>query len=110
MSLFDFYMYLKHIELSQENLEFYMWYVRRHISIAVAHAMTIRFQNYQARYKKEMGAFHSRSEESSFARAPTASATDLDSLDTPTLKEAPSFISKTESQLELVDDETSMSH
>jgi hypothetical protein len=27
MSLFDFYMYLKYIELSPENLEFYMWYV-----------------------------------------------------------------------------------
>ncbi len=27
MSLFDFYMYLKHIELSPENLEFYIWYV-----------------------------------------------------------------------------------
>lgn len=27
MSLYDFYMYLKHIEYSQENLEFYMWYV-----------------------------------------------------------------------------------
>ena len=27
MSLYDFYMYLKHIELSPENLEFYVWYV-----------------------------------------------------------------------------------
>ncbi|KIX09024.1 uncharacterized protein Z518_00102 [Rhinocladiella mackenziei CBS 650.93] len=26
LSLYDFYMYLKHIEMSQENLEFYMWY------------------------------------------------------------------------------------
>ncbi|KAL2422131.1 hypothetical protein ABEF94_009384 [Exophiala dermatitidis] len=26
LSLYDFYMYLKHIELSPENLEFYMWY------------------------------------------------------------------------------------
>ncbi|ODA83409.1 hypothetical protein RJ55_01923 [Drechmeria coniospora] len=26
MSLFDFYMYLKHIEYSEENLEFYIWY------------------------------------------------------------------------------------
>jgi hypothetical protein len=25
MSLYDFYMYLKHIEFSDENLEFYMW-------------------------------------------------------------------------------------
>lgn len=30
MSLFDFYMYLKHIEFSEENLEFYMWYVLPH--------------------------------------------------------------------------------
>jgi hypothetical protein len=27
MSLYDFYMYLKHIEYSAENLEFYMWYI-----------------------------------------------------------------------------------
>jgi hypothetical protein len=27
MSLYDFYMYLKYIEFSSENLEFYMWYV-----------------------------------------------------------------------------------
>jgi hypothetical protein len=27
MSLYDFYMYLKYIEYSEENLEFYMWYV-----------------------------------------------------------------------------------
>ncbi|KAL1860396.1 hypothetical protein VTK73DRAFT_7363 [Phialemonium thermophilum] len=26
MSLYDFYMYLKHIEFSAENLEFYLWY------------------------------------------------------------------------------------
>ena len=25
MSLYDFYMYLKHIEFSPENLEFYLW-------------------------------------------------------------------------------------
>ncbi|KEF52945.1 uncharacterized protein A1O9_10851 [Exophiala aquamarina CBS 119918] len=33
LSLYDFYMYLKHIELSPENLEFYIWfrdYERRH--------------------------------------------------------------------------------
>ena len=28
MSLYDFYMYLKHVEFSDENLEFYMWCVR----------------------------------------------------------------------------------
>ena len=27
MSLYDFYMYLKYIEYSEENLEFYIWYV-----------------------------------------------------------------------------------
>ena len=27
MSLYDFYMYLKYIEHSPENLEFYVWYV-----------------------------------------------------------------------------------
>jgi hypothetical protein len=27
MSMYDFYMYLKHIEYSSENLEFYVWYV-----------------------------------------------------------------------------------
>lgn len=27
MSLYDFYMYLKYIEFSAENLEFYIWYV-----------------------------------------------------------------------------------
>jgi hypothetical protein len=26
MSLYDFYMYLRHIEFSPENLEFYLWY------------------------------------------------------------------------------------
>lgn len=26
MSLYDFYMYLKYIEFSPENLEFYIWY------------------------------------------------------------------------------------
>jgi hypothetical protein len=30
MSLYDFYMYLKHIEYSAENLEFYMWCVSRY--------------------------------------------------------------------------------
>lgn len=27
MSLYDFYMYLKYIEFSAENLEFYIWYL-----------------------------------------------------------------------------------
>ncbi|KAG7129316.1 hypothetical protein HYQ45_011480 [Verticillium longisporum] len=41
MSLYDFYMYLKHIEYSPENLEFYVW-----------------FKNYEARWSK-----HSRQED-----------------------------------------------
>ncbi|KAH6686445.1 hypothetical protein F5X68DRAFT_276457 [Plectosphaerella plurivora] len=35
MSLYDFYMYLRHIEFSPENLEFYLW-----------------FKNYEARWNK----------------------------------------------------------
>lgn len=35
MSLYDFYMYLKYIEFSAENLEFYLW-----------------FKNYEAAYAK----------------------------------------------------------
>ncbi|KAM0326967.1 hypothetical protein ACHAQA_006088 [Verticillium albo-atrum] len=38
MSLYDFYMYLKHIEYSPENLEFYVW-----------------FKNYEARWAKHSG-------------------------------------------------------
>lgn len=32
MSLYDFYMYLKYIEFSAENLEFYLWYKRYEMS------------------------------------------------------------------------------
>ena len=32
MSLYDFYMYLKYIEYSAENLEFYIWYVAAPLS------------------------------------------------------------------------------
>ncbi len=39
MSLYDFYMYLKYIEFSPENLEFYIWY-----------------QNYARNYAKKGGA------------------------------------------------------
>lgn len=35
LSLYDFYMYLKHIEFSPENLEFYIW-----------------FKNYEVMYEK----------------------------------------------------------
>lgn len=37
MSLYDFYMYLKYIEFSPENLEFYVW-----------------FKNYEIAYDKAM--------------------------------------------------------
>ncbi|KIV83648.1 hypothetical protein PV11_05652 [Exophiala sideris] len=36
LSLYDFYMYLKHIEMSPENLEFYIW-----------------FKDYEARYQQQ---------------------------------------------------------
>jgi hypothetical protein len=32
MSLYDFYMYLKYIEFSAENLEFYIWWVGTRLS------------------------------------------------------------------------------
>jgi len=32
MSLYDFYMYLKYIEFSAENLEFYIWCVPGRVS------------------------------------------------------------------------------
>jgi hypothetical protein len=37
MSLYDFYMYLKYIEHSAENLEFYVWYVKQHPCCRVAY-------------------------------------------------------------------------
>lgn len=43
MSLYDFYMYLKHIEFSSENLEFYMWY-----------------KNYEASYAKGLGVINEK--------------------------------------------------
>lgn len=48
MSLYDFYMYLKYIEHSSENLEFYVWYVIldcRNINILADHMS--RFKNYE---------------------------------------------------------------
>src|SRR5438034_1264960 len=77
--------------------------------LTVVHPMTIRFQDYQILYMKQMGEFHaSQSEEPSCARDAAASVTDLESLATPTLKEKPSFASRAESQCDLVGDETSM--
>ncbi|KAJ9634071.1 hypothetical protein H2199_009144 [Coniosporium tulheliwenetii] len=40
LSFYDFYMYLRHIEFSQENLEFYVW-----------------FKDYEARYRKDSHPF-----------------------------------------------------
>ena len=39
MSLYDFYMYLKYIEFSPENLEFYIWY-----------------RNYEENYRRQQAA------------------------------------------------------
>lgn len=40
MSLYDFYMYLKYIEFSPENLEFYVWYVRSYLHLISASSLT----------------------------------------------------------------------
>ncbi|KAK4206741.1 hypothetical protein QBC37DRAFT_116402 [Rhypophila decipiens] len=55
MSLYDFYMYLKHIEFSAENLEFYMWY-----------------KNYEASYAKGNGDI----KELDYGSIPSASQSD----------------------------------
>ncbi|KAH6623068.1 hypothetical protein F5144DRAFT_657160 [Chaetomium tenue] len=44
MSLYDFYMYLKHIEYSAENLEFYMWF--KNYEAAYAQGMVIENKDY----------------------------------------------------------------
>lgn len=73
--------------------------------------MTIRFQDYQSRYKKELRKFQAALMEGSLpARAVAESVNDVDSFESRTLREKPSFTSKAESQLELVDAEMSMLH
>jgi len=54
MSLYDFYMYLKYIEFSSENLEFYMWYVTTTPAFTEALLLTplCRYKNYEAAYAK----------------------------------------------------------
>lgn len=47
MSLYDFYMYLKYIEHSSENLEFYVWYVASHRLPLNDLLTTSRFKNYE---------------------------------------------------------------
>ncbi|KAM0270222.1 hypothetical protein ACHAQH_009522 [Verticillium albo-atrum] len=54
MSLYDFYMYLKHIEYSPENLEFYVWY-----------------KNYEARWAKHSGQNDYESTEKDLSTAST---------------------------------------
>lgn len=47
MSLYDFYMYLKYIEHSAENLEFYVWYLASHW-LPLNDSITMnRFKNYE---------------------------------------------------------------
>lgn len=56
MSLHDFYLYLKHVEHSSENLEFYLWSVSstsRSIIVGTVLANHLcRFKNYEANYPK----------------------------------------------------------
>jgi hypothetical protein len=55
MSLYDFYMYLKYIEHSEENLEFYMWCVFWVLSFYVgflSKPSNDRFKNYEATYNQ----------------------------------------------------------
>jgi hypothetical protein len=56
MSLHDFYLYLKHVEHSSENLEFYLWSVFS-TSCSTTIGMFVadhpcRFKNYEANYPK----------------------------------------------------------
>ena len=48
MSLYDFYMYLKHIEHSPENLEFYVWYISIPDDDGGIVLMAPRFKNFEA--------------------------------------------------------------
>ncbi|KAK0725509.1 hypothetical protein B0H67DRAFT_551067 [Lasiosphaeris hirsuta] len=56
MSLYDFYMYLKYIEFSSENLEFYMWF--KNYETAYAKGLTVVDE-------KRYGSFESGSESTS---------------------------------------------
>lgn len=65
MSLYDFYMYLKHIEFSEENLEFYIWYVLRPLPLLSNLKLDtplFRYKNYERNYdapggEKDDGSF-----------------------------------------------------
>lgn len=56
MSLYDFYMYLKYIEFSAENLEFYMWY--KNYESSYAKGLTVI-------YEKDYGSVSSMAESAS---------------------------------------------
>ncbi|KAK0713296.1 hypothetical protein B0T26DRAFT_717021 [Lasiosphaeria miniovina] len=56
MSLYDFYMYLKYIEFSAENLEFYMWY--KNYESSYAKGLTVI-------YEKDYGSVSSMAESTS---------------------------------------------
>ncbi|KAH8886982.1 regulator of G protein signaling superfamily [Thozetella sp. PMI_491] len=73
MSLFDFYMYLKHIEFSEENLEFYIWY-----------------KNYEKTYAKENGSLSSEKDDYSF-RTSESGSSDVNLQKKSPFFEAPAF-------------------
>jgi hypothetical protein len=53
LAFYDFYMYLKHIEFSQENLEFYIWSVFLFLNTILLCSNSIpRFKDYEARYRE----------------------------------------------------------
>jgi hypothetical protein len=47
MSLYDFYMYLKYIEYSSENLEFYVWYGVAVVTLCFGYHLTNNGQQVQ---------------------------------------------------------------
>jgi hypothetical protein len=71
MSLYDFYMYLKYIEFSAENLEFYIWSVVWPLQCECLLTMH-RFKNYETAYFK-MG---SVKDDSSLHSAPESTSSE----------------------------------
>jgi hypothetical protein len=53
MSLYDFYMYLQHIEFSAENLEFYMWYAVFYPWVCAFLNSRHRFKDYEKRFLRQ---------------------------------------------------------
>lgn len=69
--------------------------------------MVIRFKDYETRYAKEMGdVLNAKLDEASFAgkNVSMVSVSEVDSMKSQILKEKPSFGSRTESTVDLVDD------